>query len=284
MPRTGAEDRDTLNLKQVARVLGVHYMTAYRYVRSGRLPAHRDGNVWLVAAADLAALDRTDSAAPSSQDHAVDWAARMRERLIIGDEAGAWSVAESALVAGTDPSRVITDVIEEGVSLIHESDGPAAGHLAATTGQRISAQVAARFRRPGRSRGTVILGTPTGEAHGFATALAGDLLRLRNVGVLDLGVSASAPAFCRAAADADRLRAVAIGLTSVAHLDATTTVIRTLRHQHPDTPVLLGGQAVGNEEVAAAAGATCWAPDLAGVIELIEQQLPMPRSQRAVSR
>ena len=32
---------EPLNLKQVARELGVHYMTAYRYVRHGRLPERR---------------------------------------------------------------------------------------------------------------------------------------------------------------------------------------------------------------------------------------------------
>ncbi|HLU43332.1 MAG TPA: helix-turn-helix domain-containing protein, partial [Microthrixaceae bacterium] len=47
---------ETLNLKQVAQRLGVHYMTAYRYVRTGRLPARREGNVWLVEGADLAAF------------------------------------------------------------------------------------------------------------------------------------------------------------------------------------------------------------------------------------
>ena len=44
---------DVLNLKQVAQRLGVHYMTAYRYVRQGRLPARREGTAWVVDRADV---------------------------------------------------------------------------------------------------------------------------------------------------------------------------------------------------------------------------------------
>ena len=32
-----------VTLHEAAERLGVHYMTAYRYVRTGRLPAERDG-------------------------------------------------------------------------------------------------------------------------------------------------------------------------------------------------------------------------------------------------
>jgi hypothetical protein len=35
------------NLKQAAAYLGVHYMTAYRYVRTGRLGARRLGTEWV---------------------------------------------------------------------------------------------------------------------------------------------------------------------------------------------------------------------------------------------
>jgi len=42
-----------LNIKQVAAELGVHYMTAYRYVRTGRLAARKVGTGWVVRAADL---------------------------------------------------------------------------------------------------------------------------------------------------------------------------------------------------------------------------------------
>ena len=55
---TPARDAETLSLHEAAAELGVHYMTAYRYVRLGMLPAHREGRSWRVLRTDLEALDR----------------------------------------------------------------------------------------------------------------------------------------------------------------------------------------------------------------------------------
>ena len=43
-----------LTLQQAADKLGVHYMTVYRYVRTGKLPATRVGGGWQVDPDDLA--------------------------------------------------------------------------------------------------------------------------------------------------------------------------------------------------------------------------------------
>ena len=45
-----------LTLLQAADKLGVHYMTVYRYVRTGKLPATRVGGAWQVDPDDLARL------------------------------------------------------------------------------------------------------------------------------------------------------------------------------------------------------------------------------------
>ena len=45
-----------LTLQQAADKLQVHYMTVYRYVRTGKLPATRVGSVWQVDPDDLAQL------------------------------------------------------------------------------------------------------------------------------------------------------------------------------------------------------------------------------------
>src|SRR6056297_2092647 len=45
--RMGATD-DHISLQDAADELGVHYMTAYRYVRTGRLEAEKAGAVWQV--------------------------------------------------------------------------------------------------------------------------------------------------------------------------------------------------------------------------------------------
>ena len=52
----------TLGLQDGAERLGVHYMTAYRYVRLGLLPAEKIGGTWTVTEGDLVAFRAGESA------------------------------------------------------------------------------------------------------------------------------------------------------------------------------------------------------------------------------
>ena len=45
-----------LTLQEVADELGVHYMTAYRYVKLGLLYAEKRGGSWMITTDDLAAF------------------------------------------------------------------------------------------------------------------------------------------------------------------------------------------------------------------------------------
>lgn len=328
-----------LNLKQVARLLDVHYMTAYRYVRSGRLPARRDGAAWLVDRGDLDAFraatrtvgrarvlgadppgaERAEPRPPSEDGDAsasgdgrsaaearspggsarrrasagpagpvgpartVDRVARVRSRLVVGDEAGAWAEVEAALVAGWSPEEVIVDLVSEAVRRTGPVDGLAAGHLAVTAAARTIAGVSARFRRPGRSRGTVVLGAPAGEGHTLGLTVIADVLRMRNLHVLDLGSRVPAAAFAEAATMAGRLVAVGVGVTTVDHLDDARAVTEAVRAVDPAIPVLVGGRAVANPEIAGLTGATAWAADARGMVELVEARLPPRRKPRPQS-
>jgi len=52
--------RKTLTIQETAETsLNVHYMTAYRYIRQGQLPASRQGTQWLVRQADLDAIAKS---------------------------------------------------------------------------------------------------------------------------------------------------------------------------------------------------------------------------------
>jgi len=57
-------DAGTLSLRECAERLGVHYMTAYRYVRTGMLAAVKQGTEWRVAVEDLESFG-SDPAGPS---------------------------------------------------------------------------------------------------------------------------------------------------------------------------------------------------------------------------
>ena len=78
-----------LTLQEVADELGVHYMTAYRYVRLGVLDASKSGGVWQV---QRVAVDRFREQAASAGNGAsgkvgartrkAPWAARLEARLV----------------------------------------------------------------------------------------------------------------------------------------------------------------------------------------------------------
>ncbi len=270
-----------LNLKQVAQILDVHYMTAYRYVRSGRLGARREGTAWVVDRVDLDRFRNEHLAAAGTSPEAVDWIERLRGRLAVGDQTGAWSTVQAALVAGWEPEQVLVDLISEAVRRTDDDANPAASHLAVTTATRTVALVAARFRRRGRSRGTVVLGSPIGEGHTLGLAVVADVLRLRNFDVLDLGSSVPPEAFASAAEMADRLVAVALGVTRVECLDAVAVVADAIRSVSGEVPVLVGGRAVASPELAELTGGTAWAADAASMAALVESFLPTPRTHRS---
>src|SRR4051794_24303279 len=109
-----------LTLAEAAERLGVHYMTAYRYVRTGRLPAHKVGIEWRVDPADLTAFIG-DGAAMSPVRRAprrVDYRRRLVDRLVAGDEHGSWAILQDALTAGLAPDRVYLDVIAPALVII----------------------------------------------------------------------------------------------------------------------------------------------------------------------
>ncbi|HBQ04026.1 MAG TPA: DNA-binding protein, partial [Acidimicrobiaceae bacterium] len=50
------EVKEMLSLNEVAERLGLHYMTVYKYVRSGKLPGTKNNGSWEVAEKDLSTL------------------------------------------------------------------------------------------------------------------------------------------------------------------------------------------------------------------------------------
>src|ERR1700721_1699392 len=97
-----------MTLQEVAEGLGVHYMTAYRYVRQGRLPATRLGTEWRIDPPDVDAL-RTTSRRGTARTRADRHA--LARRMLAGDSSGAWWLLQSHLGGGLDPSGVLTELV-----------------------------------------------------------------------------------------------------------------------------------------------------------------------------
>lgn len=262
-----------LTLHEAAEQLGVHYMTAYRYVRLGLLPAVKVGGSWQVTADDLAAF-RAAEAAPAQPGvrRRAPWAARLEARLVAGDGRGAWGVVEAALAAGADLDEVYLEIISPAMHSIGARW--AAGeldvsveHRATGIAFRLIGRLGPRFARRGRPRGAVLLGAPVGERHSLPIALLADLLRGEGWEVSDLGVDLPAESFVHAAHDTEGLVAVGVSVTSALHLQEAAVLLAALRAAVPGVYLAVGGLAIDGEEHALALGADGWAKSAAGFAE-----------------
>ena len=118
---SGGDHPETLlTLPAAAELAGVHYMTAYRWVRTSRLKAQKSGGVWMVRLGDL--MELTDAkgtpevgASSGTQRPGGCTSTRigpMTEALLRGDQGGAWLLVEESRRAGVDPVDVLCEVLE----------------------------------------------------------------------------------------------------------------------------------------------------------------------------
>ncbi len=274
-----------MSLNEAAQRLGVHYMTVYHYVRTGRLPAERQGATWSVALEDLELLRAAPSRRPRGTSR-LERPSRLSDRMIAGDEAGAWRVVEGAMSSGTEPADIYTDLLVPALRSIgerweHGEISVADEHRASVVASRLVGRLGPRFARRGRSRGTVVLGAAPGEMHGLPGAILADLLRGEGFETLDLGANVPADSFVETVVGADRLVAVLIGATTSGRDDAVREVVVSLRAAGVCAPVLVGGRAVRNAEHARRLGADAWSGDGAGAaIAAVESALGARVSER----
>jgi MerR family transcriptional regulator, light-induced transcriptional regulator len=272
---------DSVNLKQAAAILGVHYMTVYRYVRQGRLPALREGTEWRISSRAIASFSATTSPTSTSVSSEVgsdtqwSWGLRIESCLLASDETAAWSVIEMALAAGHDPAFCYLDMIAAALSSIGErwsagEIGIAEQHLATAVAIRLVARLGARFRRPGRSRGTVVFGAPRGELHILPIAIVADLVRLQGYDVLELGADVPAEAFVASAVRTPRLICVGIGITRPELLGAAQEVVDAVRVVDSKVPIVIGGLAIKELRQTTLRGVTAVTDDGRDAIAIIE--------------
>ena len=253
-------------------MLDVHYMTAYRYVRLGMLPATQQGRAWVVRSDDLAAFVETPPSATERGD--ADWDVRLRSRMLEADSSGAWNVIEAALASGVTPIGAYEDLLVPALRSVGEmwaagDIGVADEHAATQVGTRLVARLAPRMARRGRRRGTVIIGSTQSEMHGLALSMAADLFRHAHFDVIDLGINLPAESLAATAASTDDVIAVALSITSPgleAELADSIAAIRGVS----DVKVVVGGSGV-SEVAALEAGADFYARSVGDAVVLFEE-------------
>jgi excisionase family DNA binding protein len=287
--RAPAGGGDLLTLHEAADRLGVHYMTVYRHVRLGMLPARKVGGSWRIDPVDLA-VGRTGPATPSDEGSPIHdtaprrgrsvgrrrapWAARLQQRMLAGDSAGSWQVVEAAMASGVVPEDVYVELLGPalhgiGAAWKHGELGIEQEHLASGVAASIVGRLGPRFRRRGRRRGTVLVAMPVGERHGLGVAMLADILSQAGYEVLNLGTDTPPASLTAAMADRDDLRAVVISVVDATRLPGAAHLVAAARGARPTVPIVAGGFAVPDEETARRIGADGWTSDprlLAGLI------------------
>jgi len=253
---------DVIGLEDAATRLGVHYMTVYRYIRTGRLPAVKSGGVWKVDPRDVERLRPGPEPAGRPRGSPRAWATgRILDRLLAGDEIGAWNVVESALASGADPVDIHLELLAPALRVIGErweagSIGVGDEHRASVVARRLLGRLGPRFTRRGKKRGTVVLGAVAGERHEIPAAMVADQLRGAGFEVVDLGADTPASSFV-AAARAHRPLCVLLSVTGSGHETVVTATVAALRSE-TGAALCVGGAAVPDEPAALALGSDRW--------------------------
>lgn len=271
---------ESISLRDAADQLGLHYMTVYRYVRTGRLAATKDGGQWYVTMADLEAL--TSGAEPDrSGEVRARFAPQLEDRLLAADEPGAWSVVSEALTSGAEPAEIHLRFLIPAMRSIGErwANGEIEvfdEHQATVIATRIAARLGPRFHRRGRVRGHVVIGLASGDTHALATAIIADLLRGRGFHVTDLGADTPTESFLEVIEQPldHPLVGLVVSCTTNANFQRASDTVAAIRGRRPNVPIALGGTGVPSRAAAEAAGATIWADDIESLLDTFEQLAP----------
>jgi len=276
---------DLISLRAAAEQLGLHYMTIYRYVRTGRLTATKRGGQWFVDPDDLGSL--TVGSDPATRDGSRARAAQQLEaRMLAADEPGAWAVVSQALTSGAEPAeihlrmlipamRAIGDAWEKGAITVFDE------HQATVIANRITARLGPRFHRRGQPKGCVVVGLVSGDSHALASAIIADLLRGRGFAVTDLGADTPAESFIEMieASSSDQttdLIGLVISSSTTANADEVASSLAAITTAHPDVTIALGGHGIADEEVALELGATLWRETIGELLDTFEELAERP--------
>lgn len=244
---------DLISLTDAAEQLAVHYMTAYRYVRTGRMAAHKRGGQWWVerSVVEAVAAEGTGVRRPSGQgEPRALLVAPFTDRLLAGDGAGCWDLISNALQTGATPGEVHRRMLQPAMERIGElwCDGEitiAAEHRATSTATRLIGQMSPLFRHPGRRRGQALVGTVANDPHSLPSAILADLLSDLHFEVMDLGANTPAQSFIEVAHELDGLVAIGICVGLDSCVDGAVQELLEIRASVPAVPLIVGGASVG---------------------------------------
>lgn len=194
MPAVTATDDDRIELQEAADRLGVHYQTAYRWVRTGRLPARLIGGRYLIdaTALDTVNQERWTPRRPTAPSRArIDrQAQQVDQALREGDEATVRSIARGLVDDGARLADLVQALFVPPLRAIgeawHDGNLPIwVEHRAAAIVERTLGELSPNPR--GRRRGVAMVAAVSGDRHSLPTTMAAAALRDVNWHVHHLG-------------------------------------------------------------------------------------------------
>jgi len=209
-----------VSLRDAADQLGVHYQTAYRWVRQGVLPAVKVGGTYEVTLEAIEELRRVRAMPrpPPAQRRVRDWAPFaecLSRSLLVGDEAAIRDELGQLVQGGVTLVEICDRVMSP--ALVHLGQAWADGKITVAEEHRASAiceRVLGRWTPapPGRPRGTAVVCSPPSDEHNLPGQMATAVLRENHWRVHHLGTGVP-PADIRSMVAAEGAELVVISVT-----------------------------------------------------------------------
>ena len=190
-----------MDLQAAADRLGVHYQTAYRWVRDGSLKAVKIGAAYDISEHELdrVAAKRAKPVPPPRTTLVRSWVVqqdRLHRLLLDGDELGVRQLVERLHLGGVEMLGLCHELFTPALARVGEdwAEGRitvAIEHRASAICERVLARVAIHPR--GRPRGVAVACTPPGEEHALPASMATLCLRSDRWQVHHLGTQVPVP-------------------------------------------------------------------------------------------
>ena len=182
----GAMDapKESLDLSSAAQELGVHYQTAYQWVRTGYLPAQRIGRRYVIGRTDvddLRTVRSTPTPPPVPDATSVGASAeRVHTALVEGNEGVVGQIARSLVDQGATIRDLVTFALAPALRRIGQdwragSVTIGTEHRSSAIVERLLGELAPNPR--GRRRGVVVVAAIEGDRHTLPTTMAAVALR-----------------------------------------------------------------------------------------------------------
>ncbi|MBN2489396.1 MAG: cobalamin-dependent protein [Planctomycetes bacterium] len=185
-------------------------------------------------------------------------------------EEGAAELTARALQQGIPPERVLADALVQGMQAVGDRFERGQAFLPDLLIAARAMTAAMAHLRPAfesgavQHRGTFVVGTVAGDLHDIGKRIVAMVMEGNGWKVVDLGINVPAARFLEAIPGQDRC---VVGLSALltTTMPAMENTVRTIKAQHPEVPVFVGGAPV-TAEFGARIGADGYFPNPQGLV------------------